>query len=260
MDDSIRHAVERAITLMHDNLEDQLTLADLAHEALLSKFHFTRVFAQTTGTTPGRFLSALRLQQAKMLLNMTTMPVGDICVRVGYNSVGSFSSRFTTSVGMAPTAYRRKADAHHDISRMAEPAGAVIKGRVTASGPSRGGLVFVGLFPHPVPQFPRRIPEGRSIRCTVLPGPGPFRLGDVPEGEWYLLAHSVAESSLRAMDPASFARSRALASGSSGPVRVGPDTAVAAADLVLRPISILEPPVLTALGPMPPRVLARRPT
>lgn len=107
MHDSVEQAVERAIDTMRSNLSEQLTVDDMARAAMFSKFHFTRIFQRVTGISPGRFLSAIRLQEAKRLLTTTRLNVTDISLRVGYNSVGTFSTRFTKSVGLPPTTYRR---------------------------------------------------------------------------------------------------------------------------------------------------------
>ena len=95
MEESTKQAVDRAISTMRENLGEQLTVDDMARAAMFSKFHFTRIFQRVTGVSPGRFLSALRLQRAKQLLVSTSLNVADISLRVGYNSVGTFSSRFT---------------------------------------------------------------------------------------------------------------------------------------------------------------------
>src|ERR1700754_344703 len=106
MDDVIENAVERVIRAMHDNLGDVITIDDMARTAMFSKFHFTRLFQRATGIPPGRFLSAVRMEEAKKLLLTTSLSVTEITYRVGYNSVGTFSSRFKSSVGLSPTAYR----------------------------------------------------------------------------------------------------------------------------------------------------------
>src|SRR4051794_801763 len=107
MESTIEQAVERAIGTMRDNLAEQLTVDDMARSAMFSKFHFSRIFRRVTGVSPGRFLSAIRLQEAKRLLVTTSLNVADISLRVGYTSVGTFSTRFTRSVGLSPTRYRR---------------------------------------------------------------------------------------------------------------------------------------------------------
>ena len=108
MDDTIERAVERAVRTMHDRLGDPVTIDDLARAALFSKFHFVRIFQRTTGVSPGRFMSAIRLQRAKELLISTSLRVADISALVGYSSVGTFSSRFNGAVGLSPAAFRRQ--------------------------------------------------------------------------------------------------------------------------------------------------------
>src|SRR3954468_23765148 len=107
IDEGLERAVIRVIDTMRQNLSEQLTVDDMARAARFSKFHFTRVFQRVTGVSPGRFLSAMRLEEAKRLLLSTTLTVADISHRVGYNSVGTFSSRFRNSVGVSPTTYRQ---------------------------------------------------------------------------------------------------------------------------------------------------------
>jgi transcriptional regulator GlxA family with amidase domain len=102
-------AVRRVVEAMHDNLGDSFTADDMARTAVFSKYHFIRLFRQATGVTPGRFLAALRIQEAQRLLLATDLSVAEISQRVGYASVGTFSSRFKLSVGLSPSAYREQA-------------------------------------------------------------------------------------------------------------------------------------------------------
>lgn len=248
MNKAIEQAVERAITAMHDNLGEQVTVDDMARAAMFSKFHFTRVFERTTGVSPGRFLSAVRLQRAKQLLVSTDMTVADISFEVGYNSVGTFSSRFTRSVGLSPTAYRRlsgftpRISEHEDDDGFEEDSrqpGATVEGTIRAPHGDRRGLVFVGLFPH-------RVPEGRPIRCTVLHRPGRYCFENVPEGTWFLLAQSVAADT-EALTRETFAGNEALSVGAHGPIVIDADSTIEVADLALQPLRIVDPPVLLAL-------------
>src|SRR5262245_21485886 len=106
MGSAAEEAVRRVVEAMHNNLADSFTADDMARTAVFSKYHFIRLFRQTTGVTPGRFLAALRIQEAKRLLLATDLSVAEISQRVGYTSVGTFSSRFKVSVGMSPSTYR----------------------------------------------------------------------------------------------------------------------------------------------------------
>src|SRR4051794_13944160 len=93
-------AVRRAIVSMRADVSRQLGIEDLARVALLSTAHFSRTFRRVTGIPPGRFLTAVRLQEAKRLLASTSLHIAEVSGRVGYRSVGTFSSRFTRSVGV----------------------------------------------------------------------------------------------------------------------------------------------------------------
>ena len=68
MEDHSSRAVRRVIAEMHQNLGKQFSVDEMARTALLSKYHFCRVFHRVTGVSPGRFLSAIRFQRAKHLL------------------------------------------------------------------------------------------------------------------------------------------------------------------------------------------------
>jgi len=229
MDEIVVRAVERAIDTMRTNLGDSLTIDDLARSAMFSKFHFTRVFQRVTGVSPGRFLSAMRLEEAKRLLLSTTLTVADISHRVGYNSVGTFSSRFRNSVGVSPTTYRQLGGTAprlpEDRPSMVETKGEV-RGTVIAPPSSHPSLIFIGLFPG-------RILEAPAVKSTVLRAPGPYALRDVPPGTWYLLAHAPT--------------SPVPHIGIHGTITIHPQVSAHIADIYLRPVSSLDPPVLMAL-------------
>jgi AraC family transcriptional regulator len=100
-------AIARVIRFMHDRLDEPMTVEDLARTARFSKFHFTRLFRRETGYSPSRFLARLRIEEAKRLLASTSMRVADVSCQVGYASVGTFTTRFTTCVGVSPMRYRQ---------------------------------------------------------------------------------------------------------------------------------------------------------
>lgn len=246
MEREVQRSVLRAIHAMHQNLGEQLTVGDIARSAGFSKFHFARVFREATGMSPGRFLSALRLQAAKQLLLSTSASIADISMQVGYCSVGTFSTRFKNSVGVAPSAYRagrgRVPPIRHQAeyrSGTREPDG--IRGTVCSPSAAADASVFLGLFPSV-------ILEGAPARFTFLLRPGPYLLHDVPPGVWHILAHSVAP-----LREATGDRARHSFLGSSGPVTVRSGSGVLLADLRLRPARPLDPPVLIALAEAPPR-------
>jgi AraC-like DNA-binding protein len=85
---------------------DIRTLARLAH---VSEAHFIRTFRATFGETPHRYLQRRRVERSMFLLRETDRSVTDICVEVGFTSLGTFSRTFHDVVGESPTAYRRRA-------------------------------------------------------------------------------------------------------------------------------------------------------
>jgi AraC-like DNA-binding protein len=73
-----------------------------------SKFHFAREFKEAFGETPGAYLSRRRVERAKDLLRSANLTVTEVCLLVGFSSLGSFSSRFSELVGRSPSAYQRQ--------------------------------------------------------------------------------------------------------------------------------------------------------
>jgi AraC-like DNA-binding protein len=100
-----RHLL-RAKDLADARYDEPLTVADLAAAAMLSPAHFSREFRKAFGETPHQYLLTRRLQRAAELLRHTDHSVADICMRVGLESVGSFTSSFRRIYGMTPTRYR----------------------------------------------------------------------------------------------------------------------------------------------------------
>lgn len=91
-----------------ENFQAPLSLSAIASQSCLSPYHFLRAFKATYGETPHEFLIRLRVAQAKNMLITENFSVSEVCEKVGYTSLGSFSSLFLKHVGMAPTLYRRK--------------------------------------------------------------------------------------------------------------------------------------------------------
>ncbi len=182
-------AVERVITSIRGHLDETISLGEMAAVAYMSKYHFNRTFRQVTGVPPRRFLSALRIEAATLMLLHTDHKVTDICLDVGYSSLGTFIRRFSGVLGISPLKLRTlghaparsvpEDDEHERLSEGAEAA-SVVTGRVEVP-PWFSGPIFVGLFRSP-------IPEGAPVACAISRFSGSYQLGPVPRGKYYLLA------------------------------------------------------------------------
>ena len=97
--------VLRAMRYIERNLADRISLDQLAEEANLSKYHFSRLFSRHTGMPPLQFASSMRIQRAKELLRSGELSISDICTEVGFTDSGTFEKQFKKHVGITPTAY-----------------------------------------------------------------------------------------------------------------------------------------------------------
>lgn len=240
-----RRSVEGAIGTMREHLAEPLSLGAIARQAAASPYHFDRIFRQVTGVPPFRFLSALRLDAARRLLLTTRFSATAVCFEVGYSSVGSFTRQFAESVGMPP----------HRLRRFAAGAGAASLARVlevrdggdaptpAVAGRIRApegfaGVVFVGLFPAP-------LPSGHPGACVLLHGPGSFRAGPVAPGTWHVLAAGVPlplpDGGANGLLPDGVLR------GTAGPVTLAEGQAVGGVEIELRPREVIDPPILVSL-------------
>jgi AraC-like DNA-binding protein len=102
-------ALRRARDKADRDFAQPLTLDEMARAAHLSKFHFARLFAATYGETPRSYLTRRRIERAKDMLRAANLTVTEICFLVGFESLGSFSTRFRELVGCSPSAYREAA-------------------------------------------------------------------------------------------------------------------------------------------------------
>jgi AraC-like DNA-binding protein len=87
-----------------------LDIAALASVANVSEAHFIRTFRSTFGETPHRYLQRRRVERAMFLLRETRRTVTDICLDVGFGSLGTFSRTFRGIVGINPTDYRSRSE------------------------------------------------------------------------------------------------------------------------------------------------------
>jgi len=106
---------------MDSHYHEAINLHAISDQAYFSRYHFIRLFSKIYGKTPHQYLTAVRIEQAKLLLQ-TDLPVQQVCFAVGFDSIGSFSSLFKRQVGANPAQYRTA-----QLSRKAEIAKAPLK-------------------------------------------------------------------------------------------------------------------------------------
>ncbi|MBD2750577.1 helix-turn-helix transcriptional regulator [Microvirga sp. BT688] len=93
---------------IEENLQQDISLAELAAIARLSPYHFCRAFKEAVGEPPHRYQMSRRIEQAKTLLAKPSLSVSDVAATVGYGSLSRFSALFRQTTGHSPREYRRK--------------------------------------------------------------------------------------------------------------------------------------------------------
>ncbi|MEO3823685.1 helix-turn-helix transcriptional regulator [Actinomadura sp. B10D3] len=101
----------RRMRLARDTMDREwagpIDVAAVAARAGYSRYHFVRLFSEVYGETPGAYLARRRIERAQDLLRTTDLTVTEICMLVGFTSLGTFCTRFKQEAGMTPTAFRR---------------------------------------------------------------------------------------------------------------------------------------------------------
>jgi AraC-like DNA-binding protein len=103
-----RH-LARAKDLADSRYADPLRVEDMAAAAGLSRSHFSAAFKRAYGQPPHVYLLTRRLERAAFLLRHTDRAIADVCLSVGLQSLGSFTTSFTRAYGLSPAAYRAAA-------------------------------------------------------------------------------------------------------------------------------------------------------
>jgi AraC-like DNA-binding protein len=91
---------------MDENFHESIDLDDISRSALLSRFHFHRLFTRVYKITPHQYLTRKRLNKARDLLAKEEITVTEVCNSVGFESIGSFSTLFKKEMGYPPVSYR----------------------------------------------------------------------------------------------------------------------------------------------------------
>ncbi len=243
---------------MRAHVAEPLSLEEMAEIACQSPFHFNRVFRTITGIPPGEFFAALRLNAAKRLLLTTALSVTDVCFALGYASPGTFTTRFKQLIGLSPVQFRALADdlanspphpplhsleAHREARHLAAIHPHGVHGDIMVGDlhDTFTGMIFVGLFPKPIPQH-------RPVACATLAAPGHYQIPVVPDGRYYLLGAAVprSQNALTYLLPET-----GLQVGiAERPVLVRGGRASVPVNLALHPFDVVDPPILGVFPPL----------
>ena len=98
--------IVQAKRYIDENFPEPIDLDEIAGEAAFSKYHFLRLFRMAYGQTPKKYLSYVRIEAARMLLE-ADVSVSEACNRVGFDSLTTFSGLFKRLTGRAPSDYQR---------------------------------------------------------------------------------------------------------------------------------------------------------
>ncbi len=96
--------IVKAKLFIDSNFREKINLDEIAEEASFSRFHFIRLFKESYGSTPHQYLISLRLNEAEKLMQNPDLRIYDICLAVGFESVGTFTTLFRKVYGISPGA------------------------------------------------------------------------------------------------------------------------------------------------------------
>jgi AraC family transcriptional regulator len=100
--------LRQVIEYIHENVEKNLTLTELAIVAGMSMYHFSRVFKESTGFSPHQYILNCRIEKAKRLLTLTEETIDQISQQVGFQNQSHFTNVFRKLEGTTPRAYRKQ--------------------------------------------------------------------------------------------------------------------------------------------------------
>jgi AraC family transcriptional regulator len=242
LEKSHRDAVIRVIEVLRQGTNPGLALGEMARIALISRFHFDRLFRQIVGISPSKFQSALRIAHAKRLLLTSNLTALDVCLAVGYNSLGTFTRRFAQMVGTPPRGLRRLVSGRPVVSFPHTPGDTEPRtGQRSISGTLRfpegfEGFAIVGLFDTPVPQ-------GHPLSCAVVTGDAPGFTLPAAEGDYFALS---AAMSMSANSVSVLLNDVSAVGRTAVNIREGATPHI---EIQLRPMEITDPPIITAVNP-----------
>ncbi|WP_205718609.1 helix-turn-helix transcriptional regulator [Actinomadura sp. WMMA1423] len=109
LDTGVLRRMRIARDAMDREWAEPLDVSAVAARAGYSRYHFVRLFHEVYGEPPGAYLARRRIERAQHLLRTADLTVTEICMQVGFTSLGTFCTRFKQQTGTTPTEFRRRA-------------------------------------------------------------------------------------------------------------------------------------------------------
>ncbi|WP_088050150.1 helix-turn-helix domain-containing protein [Virgibacillus dakarensis] len=240
------NAVIKAIEYMKKHIDKEITSEELAGFVGYSPYHFSRVFKEVTGVSPRYYLSALRIETGKeILVNASSSSVLKAILAVGFRSFGTFSTRFKQFVGLSPKQFQISTNHLHQFinqyqyrdkcaQKLMNPPFITIHLEVPVDFK---GIIFVGLFPRPIPD------QKPVIGKALMSNQTNCVLSKIPPGTYYALA-AAFPISLNPKDY--FLLDRALRGKFENPIEVTSDTREELQIKLRQPLPF-DPPILVNL-------------
>ena len=100
------HVLRNLLARIEEQLDQPLTLADLAQEAALSEYHFARMFRQSMNMAPHQYVMQRRMIKAQELICRSTQSLTEIAMACGFSSASHFSNRVKSATGLTPSQLR----------------------------------------------------------------------------------------------------------------------------------------------------------
>jgi transcriptional regulator GlxA family with amidase domain len=124
--------IERALAHVHARLAAPLTVADLARSANLSTSRFAHLFQQEVGTSPARYVHALRMVRARLLIARTFLSIKEVMAQVGCSDPSHFARDFRDFHGRSPSEWRAAAARPDGLEDPSNPADSEAVSRIAA--------------------------------------------------------------------------------------------------------------------------------
>ena len=124
--------LQRVLSHIRENINCDLSVAELAQTVSMSQYYFSKLFNMSTGTTPHQYVMRQRVERAQELLSESPMPLAEVATQVGFDTQSHFTSVFRRLVGATPKRYREmhqaaaqtpdRGDQNHEAEQKAPPA------------------------------------------------------------------------------------------------------------------------------------------